>query len=248
MLRTILEDEELIVKDVITQNSEKNLYGRSVRLDALCTLGNGEKCNIEIQRSDNDDHLRRVRYNASSITLRDSQSGTKFNKIPEVYVVFISEFDVFKMGKTVYHVDNVVRETKEIVQDGLHRIFVNTEINDGTKTSRLMSHFTEKTVEDVEFPELSARMHELKEEEGGITVMSGVMEKYEKIAAEEATQEAIRNMLELGLTKEQILTKYSEEEFNKAVEAENVHDLNYNNNTEINHIIVKGRVCCPFLL
>lgn len=27
MLRTILEDEELIVKDVITQNSEKNLYG-----------------------------------------------------------------------------------------------------------------------------------------------------------------------------------------------------------------------------
>ena len=116
----------------------------------------------------------------------------------------------------------MVRETKEIVQDGLHRIFVNTEINDGTKTSRLMSHFTEKTVEDVEFPELSARMHELKEEEGGITVMSGVMEKYEKIAAEEATQEAIRNMLELGLTKEQILTKYSEEEFNKAVEAENV--------------------------
>ncbi len=52
MLRTILEDEELIVQDVITQNSEKNLYGRSVRLDALCTLGNGEKCNIEIQRSD----------------------------------------------------------------------------------------------------------------------------------------------------------------------------------------------------
>lgn len=133
MLRTILEDEELIVQDVITQNSEKNLYGRSVRLDALCTLGNGEKCNIEIQRSDNDDHLRRVRYNASSITLRNSQIGTKFDKIPEVYVVFISEFDVFKMGKTVYHVDNVIRETKKIVQDGLHRIFVNTEIDDGTK-------------------------------------------------------------------------------------------------------------------
>lgn len=46
--------------------------------------------------------------------------------------------------------------------------------------------------------------------------------KYEKIAAEEATQrtkhQAIRNMLELGLTKEQILKKYSEEDFNEAVE------------------------------
>lgn len=46
--------------------------------------------------------------------------------------------------------------------------------------------------------------------------------KIRKIAAEEATQrtkhQAIRNMFELGLTKEQILKKYSEEDFNEAVE------------------------------
>ena len=47
----ILEDEKLIVKDVIVQSSERNLYGRSVRLDALCILGNGKKCNVEVQRS-----------------------------------------------------------------------------------------------------------------------------------------------------------------------------------------------------
>ena len=35
MLRTILEEDELVVQDVITQNSEKNLYGRSVRLIVL---------------------------------------------------------------------------------------------------------------------------------------------------------------------------------------------------------------------
>ena len=39
ILRTILEDEKLIVNDVIVQSSERNIYGRSVRLDALCTLG-----------------------------------------------------------------------------------------------------------------------------------------------------------------------------------------------------------------
>lgn len=49
ILRTILEDNKLIVNDVIVQSSERNLYGRSVRLDALCMLGNGEKCNIEVQ-------------------------------------------------------------------------------------------------------------------------------------------------------------------------------------------------------
>lgn len=50
ILRTILEDNSLVVDEVITQESERNLFGRSVRLDALCTLGNGTKCNIEVQR------------------------------------------------------------------------------------------------------------------------------------------------------------------------------------------------------
>ena len=47
ILRVILEDDALTVLQVTTQNSERNLYGRSVRLDALCTLGNGTKCNID---------------------------------------------------------------------------------------------------------------------------------------------------------------------------------------------------------
>ena len=68
ILRVILSDKKLVVEDVIVQNSKRNLYGRSVRLDALCTLGNGTKCNIEVQRLNNDNHLKRVRYNAASIS------------------------------------------------------------------------------------------------------------------------------------------------------------------------------------
>ena len=68
-----MEDDKLIVTDVIFQSSKRNLYGRSVRLDALCTLGNGTLCNIEVQRSDNDDHLRRARYNASVITSKETE-------------------------------------------------------------------------------------------------------------------------------------------------------------------------------
>ena len=79
ILRTILVDENLTVQDVIVQSSERNLYGRSVRLDALCILGSGIRCNIEVQRSDNDDHLKRARFNASSITVRESQTGDRNN-------------------------------------------------------------------------------------------------------------------------------------------------------------------------
>lgn len=112
MLRVILDDDTLVVNDVITQASERNIYGRSVRLDALCTLGNGVKCNIEVQRSDNDNHLKRARFNASSITVKDSKPGDTFEDIIELYIVYISEFDFFKGKKTIYHVESVLKETE----------------------------------------------------------------------------------------------------------------------------------------
>ena len=99
MLRILLDDGKLIVTDVIVQSSQRNLYGRSVRLDALCTLGNGKKCNIEVQRSDNDDHLRRVRFNAASIAVRDSQTKQRFEQLEDIIVVYISQFDIFKSGR-----------------------------------------------------------------------------------------------------------------------------------------------------
>lgn len=49
ILRTILEDENLTVQEVV------------------------------VQRSDNDDHLKRARFNASSITVRESQAGDRNN-------------------------------------------------------------------------------------------------------------------------------------------------------------------------
>ena len=164
------------------QSSERNLYGRSVRLDALCTLRGGKKVNIEVQRSDNDDHLRRVRFNAASITVKESHSGDDYKDIPEVIVVYISEFDFLKGGRTIYHVDKVLRETGAVVDDGQHEIFVNTAIDDRTDISELMECFKEKLVQSKKFPELSQAVMKYKTTEGGATVMCEVMQKYEAIA------------------------------------------------------------------
>lgn len=184
ILRTILEDDGLIVTDVIPQSSERNLYGRSIRLDALCQLGSGAKVNVEVQRSDRDDHTRRVRFNASVITAKESNPGDRFADIQELYVVYISEFDIFRKGKTIYHVENVIQETGELLDDGLHRVFVNTEIDDGTPIASLMSCFTRKMVNNPRFPLVSERVTNLKTTEGGQNAVCAVMEKYEKQARE----------------------------------------------------------------
>lgn len=184
ILRTILEDPGLVVEDVIVQKDERNLYGRSVRLDALCILGDGTRCNIEVQRSDNDNHLKRARFNAASITVKDSNPSETFEEVIELYIVYISEFDFLKGEKTIYHVDKVLRETQRVVDDGLHEIFVNTVIDDGTDIAELMACFTKKEVKNPKFKKLSSEVARLKNTEGGVSAVCEVMQKYEKIAAD----------------------------------------------------------------
>ena len=183
---------------MITQNSERNIYGRSVRLDALCTLGTGEKCNIEVQRSDNDDHLRRARFNASVITAINSDPGTKFENVKDVCIVYISQFDVFRQGRTIYHVDKMIRETGTYVDDGLREIFVNTAVNDGSDISELMSCFLAERVDNPKFPELSSEVKRLKETEGGLDVMCDIMEKYNQEAVDKNERKRIKIMAEKG--------------------------------------------------
>ena len=238
MLRIILEDEKLIVKDVIVQSSERNLYGRSVRLDALCILGNGKKCNVEVQRSNKDHHLKRVRFNASVIMVRDSQTDDKFEETIDLIVVYISEFDIFKRGRVIYHVDSEIRETQEKVDDGLERVFVNTAVKDGTTISEYMDCFLQKEIDNAKFPKLTNRVHYLKHEEGGVNAVCEIMRKYSEEVAEKAYQQgeeagkeigkeigqrqaniaAIKNMIiRFQATKEIILEDYTESEYNTAI-------------------------------
>lgn len=220
ILRTILEDENLVVETVITQRTISNLYGRGVCLDAMCTMGDGSKCNIEIQRADNDDHLRRARFNAASVTVRESNPGDKFRDVVDVYVVYITEFDIFGYNKTIYHVDKTIRENGVTVDDGLHEVFVNTKIKDGTKISHLMELFTKTQFESKEFPALSKRVNFLKTSEGGKTEMDTVMGKLLKEERAEVTNKAILNMIDLGLSKDKILTKYTVEEYETALKSQ----------------------------
>ena len=212
MLRVILEDKALTVQEVITQASEPNLLGRSVRLDALCTLGDGKKVNIEVQRADNDDHFRRVRYYASLITAATTDPGERFEDIPDLYVIYISEHDFIKGKKTTYHMDHVLRETGKVIRNGLEVIFVNTEIFDGTEIAELMQCFMQKTVENPKFPAFSNEVKQLKETEGGKHTMSDVlmniMERERAEGRNEGVSKGINAMAEdmraLGISEEKI--------------------------------------------
>ena len=178
ILRVILEDEGLTVIEAIPQWHGKNLSGRSVVLDAKCVTGDGRQINIEVQKADDDNHLKRARYNAAVLTTNISETGKKFEFIPDVCIVFISKFDIFDGGLPLYHIDKVVRETGQVIKDGLTEIFVNTVNYDGSKPARLMKLFTENDAySNDEFPVTSELKSRLKSSEGGSRAMNEILEK-----------------------------------------------------------------------
>jgi len=200
LLQVILENPRLKVKPetLVAQKSLCNLAKRSVRLDAYIEGVEDKVYNIEIQRSDNCNHVKRVRYNASTITVNKSEPGDEFEDVQDVIVIYISEFDMFGAGKTIYHVENVIRETGEPVKDGLTSVYVNTEVADNSLIGELMQCFLKSDFEDDNFPNISRRMKELKHGEEDEIMCKSVEEYAERKAKEAAEETEKRTVMELN--------------------------------------------------
>ncbi|MBQ4514995.1 MAG: PD-(D/E)XK nuclease family transposase [Anaerolineaceae bacterium] len=189
LIRTILEDDSLIVLEVRAQDTIPNLLGRGVRLDVTCKMQDGRIVNVEVQRFDSDDHYRRIRYNSSVLTARHTSKGTDFKDVVDVYVIYITEFDIIISEKTVCHIQSVIQETGDVIDDGLHRIIVNAAKNDGSKQARLMKHFRENYFEDDEFPETSKQIKYYKKNPEGRKNMCNLMQE---IVNEEKARDLVR--------------------------------------------------------
>lgn len=242
---TILEDETIKVCSNEPQMSLRNTGSRSVILDVLCEDADGHFMNIEVQKADDDDHQRRVRYNRSNIDTYMTEKGLKFKEIPDVYVIYISRSDFFQEKRTIYHIERRIQETGTLVDNGFHEVYVNAEIHDGSRIANLMQYMNHTTGQQAEFPRVSARVKYFKEEQKGVETMCELVEQYAQEAeqrvkevAKEAAMETARMFLLNGasyemaqksvknLTKEELAVIYAEvkEELGKREHQSTVSD------------------------
>ena len=235
MLRVLLNCPDLIVLDIYAQHSIRNLLKRSVRLDALCHLPGNKLVNIEIQNENNTNHFKRVRYNEACITTLITDPGTDFENIPTVYSLYVSDFDIFKKGKTIYHIQKSIIETDQTIDDGTLEIYANTVINDGSIIAEYLQLLKKTSIDNQKFPHLTEGVKYLKNEERGVEKMSGflaeLLEKEVKKGVEEGIQKELQKnsteiavskickMIELGYSKEDVLNlDYTNEEYALALE------------------------------
>ncbi len=198
VLQIVLEKPDLKVLDVRTQVFVENLLNRSVRLDILATDSTGAKLNVEVQRSDKGAGRKRARYNASMMDANLLKKGEDFDKLPETWVIFITENDVMGKGLPLYPIERCFLGTGERFEDGSHILYVNGAYRGDTPIGKLMHDFSCTDAADMYYGTLADRVRFFKESKEGIEIMCRAMEDMRNQTLKEGMKEVALRMLAAG--------------------------------------------------
>ena len=179
ILKIILNRADLVVDNVWVQHFIKNIQGRSLQLD-LHSKVTGEEFNVEVQRESKGAKPRRARYHGSILDSNTLDPGDDFEKLPETYVIFITEHDFYKRGKPIYFVERFVMDDAggQMFDDGLHILYVNGEYHGDDDIGKLMHDFRSKNPDDMNYKQLSDRTRYFKETEEGVRRMSDWLKSF----------------------------------------------------------------------
>ena len=189
VLRILLGIEDLVVWEVRTQYRISKQTSHDAILDILAEDSEGTLYQIEIQREDTIDHARRTRFYGSMVDSEYLMKGKTYRELPDVYLLYISENDLWKQGHLEYPVEKRFKNTRLAYEDGLHIIYINAAIDDGSAKAKLMKYFRTADPNDMSQGELSKRVHYLKCEEGGQEIMCEVSERIYSMGLEEGIAE-----------------------------------------------------------
>ena len=179
ILRVFLQDSYLKVLNNKSQYAITNIDRRSVILDAYCELRDGKRVNIEVQNADNVNHQKRVRYYSSVLTTSLMKKGENFDNVPEVCMIYICNFDVFRENKSLYLIKRVIDGSNTVVDNGLKEIYISANINDGSALSELMEVFTKDDCYSDNFPITSKMKYDFKYVKEGNKMTDAMKEIYE---------------------------------------------------------------------
>ena len=203
ILRILTGFNDLKVKDVRTQYAISQIKTHSVRLDVLAETGNGKLYHIEIQRKDEINPPKRIRYNGSLMDAEFLAKGMDYKDLPDRIHFYISENDIWHCGKAIYPVGKTLGDTGITYDDGEYIFFVNAAVDDGSRIAKLMNYFKTADPDDDSEGELSKRVRYLKKEEGGMDIMCEVsdriMERGRKFGEEQLLHKQVQKKLAKGM-------------------------------------------------
>lgn len=177
ILRIVMRKPDLVlVGTPETQKTIKNLGRKSIRFDLFCKSEN-KYYDVEIQRNDKGAGSKRARYYVSIIDAGITVPGEDYDKLPDIYVIFITEKDVMGAGLPYYSIERKVEElNNRAFNDGTHILYVNGAYEGDDDFGKLMHDFRCVNPHEMYFDELKKPAIFFKETEKGVEQMCKVME------------------------------------------------------------------------
>lgn len=131
----------------------ETIDGKGIRLDVYVGDENHTIYDLEMQTTNTRELPKRTRYYHSAIDRGHLESGERYNKLNDSYVIFICTFDLFDKGYGKYTFETLCKENTNIeLQDGRHTIFVNTTgVTDDKKLQELLDYIDDGTTSNSSF-------------------------------------------------------------------------------------------------
>ena len=124
-----------------------------------------------------------------------------FTHLPESYIIFITDKDIFKAKKQLYHIERKVEEIRAGFQDGPHILYFNTDCKEDNVLGNLAKDFHRENPEEMQSKILSERVALLKSrrlDKKGEQKMNLVLEQYRQKAFREGIEEGMEKGVESG--------------------------------------------------
>lgn len=194
LIRILLNRNDLIVKKSMTQVQKQNLFGRSVKLDVVAEDIFKNEYNIEIQQTKKGAGARRVRYHQAMLDCHSLQKGTKFEDLPNLYIIFILEHDFYEKGEPIYIVNKTLNIKDEDgtnlpFNDGCNIMYINGDYRGDDSLGKLMHDFSTPNADEMYYDELAKKVRFHKQDEKGVQMASQIVEEYGDERAADAKEE-----------------------------------------------------------
>ncbi len=124
---------------------------KGVRLDVYAKDENNTHYNVEMQAVAQAALGKRARYYHSQIDMELLIAGAEYSKLPKTYVIFICDFDPFKLGKYRYTFKHLCQESAEVrLEDESETIFLSTKGQNPMAVAPELVKFLEYVQADLE--------------------------------------------------------------------------------------------------
>ena len=115
-------------------------YSHGIRLDVYLADANNTHYDIEMQNSV-EALERRCRYYQAGIDRRTLEKNAKYRDLPESYIIFVCNYDPYKLGYARYERVMYIKDTDLVYDDGSHVIFLNTHYTEAGDTPKAITEY-----------------------------------------------------------------------------------------------------------